>query len=99
MTAPFDWAGLAAKVHDLVVSRGNVVTAGELIRTRIEAAFVPVQSYTSLVAESDQAAARAEAAEALAGRYAVALIEIANMPFPGAPDIRMRRIARQALGG
>lgn len=44
MTAPFDWAGL---VHDLlsVEATFGSPAASEALRTRIEAAFVPLETY------------------------------------------------------
>ena len=70
MSDTFDWAGLAKEVSDVRYFQGKE-PANDLLRTRIEAAFVPVELYEDRHAQLmhmrrmyDQATARAEAAEA-----------------------------------
>jgi hypothetical protein len=89
MTAPFDWAGLFK--HAFSVMRretpGNrIAPAAELLRTRIEAAFVPVErcNHFATLAEARyhagrEATARAEAAEA---RNKVLADTLGSVPIP-----------------
>lgn len=51
----------------------------------------------ALLAMYNAAEERAEKAEALLGEVEIALQQIEQMPYPGAPDIAMRKIAREAL--
>lgn len=74
MTKPFDWAGLFREAHGAAWADGTgdaFHAAGEYLRERIEAAFVPVERYIARnlmwaeqVLAKNEATARAEAAEA-----------------------------------
>ena len=69
MTDPFDYSGLASHVRAITLPHH----ASDVLRTRIEAAFVPVERYNERTETfrlqlkiAVEATARAEAAEAIA---------------------------------
>ena len=100
MTAPFDWAELELdlRVRSL---RGTCKYAAAYLRTRIEAAFVPVEENERQFVEFEMArrhdVARAEAAEAENARLREALECLAQPRVMEWEECR--DIARQALGG
>ena len=59
MTAPFDWAGLRKEIERSVHAHGWA-KAFDLLRTRIEAAFVPVEVAKALMDEKHKEAAEAK---------------------------------------
>ncbi|WP_156424904.1 hypothetical protein [Novosphingobium fuchskuhlense] len=99
MTAPFDWAGLWNEAHQMWADERGAADIANHLRTRIEAAFVPVERHAAqLVVQSllrANATTRAEAAEAVADDVHKALwaaearvkaLEEALLPFARIAD-------------
>ena len=107
MTAPFDWAGLwdaAWKAWDDAPPSLEGICdrdAAEVLRTRIEAAFVPAWQHKATCMgyslDVEEATARIEAAEARVKVLEEALQVCANAPLSGWTIAQ--GYARQALGG
>jgi hypothetical protein len=104
MTA-FNWAGLAARIRDMQ----SYNQAADYLRTRIEAAFVPVDQHRAICIgyslDVEESTARAEAAEARVEVLEEALRAIDRKNDNPAcfnadiNDIVMAALASKALGG
>ncbi len=107
MTDPFDWVGLARCLPVASIACDDHVTVAAYLRTRIEAAFVPVERYNNLKAVEQwlndnppltnaALTARAEAAEARVKVLEKSLRDIRDYYPEGH---RITELARAALGG
>lgn len=95
MTDTFDYSGLASHVRAIALPHH----ASDVLRTRIEAAFVPRSDYSDMLRN---VTARAEAAEARVKVLEEALIRLRDCDWVITLPDRMdavRDVARQALGG
>lgn len=106
MTAPFNWAGLWRKTADVFKKHGENIAATTIddmdqaaaayLRTRIEAAFVPVESNIQIA----DVTARAEAAEAENTRLRDVIKRASDAPMldHSGQQRGVYDILRQALG-